>query len=44
MPPVHLEPDLLVYLSELAVTQGTSLNDLVNSLLKEDIKRIDAAK
>jgi hypothetical protein len=44
VPPVHLEPDVLAYLSDLAVTQGTSLNDLVNTLLKEDIERIDAAK
>ena len=44
VPPVHLEPDVLAYLSDLAVTQGTSLNDLVNTLLKEDIERIDAGK
>lgn len=44
VPPVHLEPDVLSYLSDLAVAQGTSLNDLVNTLLKEDIERIDAAK
>lgn len=44
VPPVHLEPDVLAYLSDLAVTQGISLNDLVNTLLKEDIERIDAAK
>lgn len=44
VPPVHLEPDVLAYLSELAVAQGTSLNDLVNTLLNEDIERIDAAK
>lgn len=44
VPPVHLEPDVLAYLSELAVTRGTSLNDLVNTLLKEDIEEIDAAK
>lgn len=44
VPPVHLEPDVLAYLSDLAVTQGTSLNDLVNTLLKEDIERIDAEK
>lgn len=44
VPPVHLEPDVLAYLSDLAVTQGTSLNDLVNTLLKENIERIDAAK
>ncbi|MCK1743401.1 hypothetical protein IVA80_21725 [Bradyrhizobium sp. 139] len=44
VPPVYLEPEVLAYLSELAVTQGTSLNDLVNTLLKEDIERIDADK
>lgn len=44
VPPVHLEPDVLAYLSDLAVTQGTSLNELVNTLLKEDIERIDGAK
>lgn len=44
VPPVHLEPDVLAYLSELAVRRGTSLNDLVNTLLKEDIEEIDAAK
>ncbi|MBW7966509.1 hypothetical protein HYH07_29605 [Bradyrhizobium sp. BR 10261] len=44
VPPVHLEPEVLAYLSGLAETQGTSLNDLVNTLLKEDIERIDAAK
>jgi len=44
VPPVHLEPEGLAYLSGLAETQGTSLNDLVNTLLKEDIERIDAAK
>lgn len=44
VPPAHLEPDVLAYLSDLAVSRGDSLNDLVNTLLKEDIERIDAAK
>lgn len=44
VPPVHLEPDVLGHLSELATVRGVSLNDLVNTLLKEDIERIDAAK
>lgn len=44
VPPILLEPDVLASLSDLAVTQGTSLNDLVNTLLKEEIERIDAAK
>jgi hypothetical protein len=41
---VHLEPDVLDHLSELATVRGVSLNELVNTLLKEDIERIDAAK
>lgn len=44
VPPVHLEPDVLAYLSELADAKGTSLNELVNTLLKEDIEELDAAK
>ena len=44
VPPVNLEPEVLSYLSDLAETQGTSLNDLVNTLLKEDIERLDAEK
>ncbi|BBO01948.1 MULTISPECIES: hypothetical protein [Bradyrhizobium] len=44
VPPVHLEPEVLAYLSDLAETQGTSLNDLVNTLLREDIERLDAEK
>lgn len=42
--PVHLEPDVLADLSDLAASQRTSLDDLVSTLLKEDIERIDAAK
>ncbi|PIT06547.1 hypothetical protein TSA1_36345 [Bradyrhizobium nitroreducens] len=44
VPPVHLEPEVLTYLSDLAETQGTSLSHLVNTLLKEDIERLDAEK
>jgi hypothetical protein len=44
VPSVHLEPDVIAYLSDLAVTQGTSLNDLVNTPIREDIERIAAAK
>jgi len=44
VPPVHLEPEILTYLSDLAETQGTSLSDLVNTLLKGDIERLDAEK
>ncbi len=36
VPPVHLEPDVLAYLLELAVARGTSLDALVNRLLKKE--------
>jgi predicted HicB family RNase H-like nuclease len=44
VPPVHLEPDVLDQLAGLASARGVSLNELVNTLLKEDIARIEAAK
>lgn len=44
LPPVHLDPDVLDYLSERAAARGMSLSDLVNTLLKKDIELIDAAK
>ena len=44
VPPVHLEPEILIYLSERAAAQGTSLNVLVNRLLKKDIELIEAAE
>ncbi|TYO63325.1 hypothetical protein FXV83_27985 [Bradyrhizobium hipponense] len=37
--PVHLEPDVLASLSELAAAQGVPLNALVNSLIREHVKR-----
>ena len=40
VPPVHLEPDVLVYLAERAKDKGTSLSALVNQLLKKDIELI----
>ncbi len=39
VPPVHLDPEVLVSLSELAAARGISLNALVNMLLKERLKR-----
>jgi hypothetical protein len=42
IPPVHLEPDVLDYLSQRAQAKGTSLNALVNALLKKDIELIQA--
>jgi hypothetical protein len=44
VPPVHLDPGVLQYLAERAAAQGTSLNALVNRLLKKDIELIEAAK
>ena len=44
LPPVHLDPDVLDHLSQLATAQGVSLDALVNRLLKREIDRINAAK
>jgi len=44
IPPLHLDPEVLSYLAERAESRGTSLNELVNELLKKDIELIEAAK
>jgi len=44
VPPVHLEPEILSYLSARAAAQGTSLSALVNRLLRKDIELIEVAK
>jgi hypothetical protein len=44
VPPVHLDPEILAYLSERATANGTSLSALVNSLLKKDIELIEMAR
>lgn len=43
IPPVHLEPEVLAFLSAKAVARGTTLSKLVNQILKKDIKLIKAA-
>lgn len=43
IPPVHLEAEVLDYLSARATARGTSLSSLVNTLLKKDIELIEAA-
>jgi hypothetical protein len=43
VPPIHLETDVLTYLSARAEALGASLNDLVNGLLRADIALIEAA-
>ena len=44
VPPVHLEPEVLDYLSERASARGVSLSSLVNTLLKKYIELIEAGK
>jgi hypothetical protein len=44
VPPVHLEPEILRYLSVRATAQGTTVSALVNRLLKKDIELIEVAK
>lgn len=44
VPPVHLEPEILSYLSPLAEARGVSLSALVNELLKKDIELIETVK
>jgi hypothetical protein len=43
-PPIHLEPDVLAWLTSHAQSKGTTLSALVNELLKKDIELIEAAK
>lgn len=44
IPPVHLDPEVLSYLAARAEARGTSLNNLVNELLRKDIELIEAAR
>ena len=44
VPPIHLDPEVLDYLSERASARGISLSTLVNTLLRKDIELIDAAR
>jgi hypothetical protein len=43
-PPVHLDPEVLAFLTIRAEARGTSLSELVNTLLKKDIELIEAAE
>ncbi len=42
-PPIRLEPGVLTWLTSRAQSKGTTLNELVNELLRKDIERIEAA-
>ena len=43
-PPVHLDPEVLAFLTDRAAARGIPLNELVNELLKKDIELIEAAE
>jgi len=43
-PPVHLDPEVLAFLTARAQARGIPLNELVNELLKKDIELIGAAE
>ena len=42
--PVHLDPEVLSFLTARAQARGMSVNELVNALLKKDIELIEAAE
>ncbi len=44
IPPVHLDPEVVAFLTARAEARGVSLNELVNALLKKDIELIEAAE
>ena len=43
-PPVHLDPEVLDFLTPRAAARGISLTELVNALLKKDIELIEAGE
>jgi hypothetical protein len=43
-PPLHLDAEILAFLTERAEARGVSLNTLVNELLKKDKELIEAAE
>ena len=44
VPPVHLDPEILAFLTARAEARGVSLSELVNTLLRKDIELIEAAQ
>jgi len=42
--PLHLDPEVLSFLTARAQARGMSVNELVNALLKKDIELIEAAE
>jgi len=43
IPPVRLEPEVLDFLASRAKERGTTVNQLVNQLLKKDMELIQVA-
>jgi hypothetical protein len=43
IPPLRLEPEVLDFLATRAMQRGTTVNHLVNQLLKKDMELIQAA-
>ena len=43
-PPIHLEPEVLAFLTARAQARGISLSELVNALLRKNIELIVAAE
>lgn len=41
IPPVRLDPDVLDFLATRAQQRGTTINQLVNQLLKKDIELLE---
>jgi hypothetical protein len=41
---VHLDPEVLAFLTARAEVRGITLSELVNALLKKDIELIEAAE
>lgn len=41
IPPVRLEPEVLDFLATRAQQRGTTINQLVNQLLKKDIELLE---
>ena len=44
IPPVHLDPDVLAALTPRAEARGISLSELVNNLLRDDLKLLEVVE
>jgi hypothetical protein len=43
-PPVHLDTEVLAFLTARAEARGVTLSELVNTMLRKDIELIEAAE